>query len=75
LATRTFDTLRYLHSSLPGTFFGTRQEYDALNFEQRLAQNATVSVTVFDDWLGAVANWAETEALQLIGGIVGASLF
>ncbi|KAJ7221901.1 hypothetical protein C8J57DRAFT_1392465 [Mycena rebaudengoi] len=53
---------------ITGTFFGTRQEYDALNFEQRLAQNATVSVTVFDDWLGTVANWAETEALQLIGG-------
>ncbi|KAJ6580993.1 hypothetical protein B0H19DRAFT_490524 [Mycena capillaripes] len=55
-----------------GTYFGTEAEYKALNFEQRLAKNATVSVTVLDDWLGAVGNWAETEALKLVGGISGA---
>ncbi|KAJ6605849.1 hypothetical protein B0H10DRAFT_1957082 [Mycena sp. CBHHK59/15] len=52
---------------ITGTYFGTRDEYNALNFEQRLTQNATtVSVTVFDDWLGMVGNWAETEALKLV---------
>ncbi|KAJ6489878.1 hypothetical protein C8R45DRAFT_1138716 [Mycena sanguinolenta] len=54
-----------------GTYFGTEEEYKSLNFEQRLSQNATVSVTLFDDWLGAVGNWAEKEALQLVGGASG----
>ncbi|KAJ6474697.1 hypothetical protein C8R47DRAFT_708277 [Mycena vitilis] len=56
---------------ISGTYFGTEAEYKALNFEQRLAQNATVSVSVLDNWLGAVGNWAETEALKLVGGISG----
>ncbi|KAF7357043.1 hypothetical protein MVEN_01041100 [Mycena venus] len=55
---------------ISGTYFGTKEEYEALNFEQRLSKNATVSVSVLDDWLGAVGNWAETEALKLVGGIV-----
>ncbi|CAG7854205.1 SubName: Full=Related to reticuline oxidase (Berberine bridge enzyme) {ECO:0000313/EMBL:CCA70426.1} [Serendipita indica DSM 11827] len=56
---------------ISGTYFGTKEEYKALNFEQRLAQNATVSVTTLDNWLGTVTNWAENEALKLIGGISG----
>ncbi|KAJ7460832.1 hypothetical protein FB451DRAFT_1044988 [Mycena latifolia] len=57
---------------ISGTYFGTREEYLALNFEQQLSKNAKVSVTVLDDWLGAVGNWAETEALKLVGGVSGA---
>ncbi|KAJ7221928.1 hypothetical protein C8J57DRAFT_1536494 [Mycena rebaudengoi] len=57
---------------ISGTYFGTEEEYKALNFEQRLSKNAKVEVSVFDDWLGSVANWAENEALQLLGGISGA---
>ncbi|KAJ7708857.1 hypothetical protein B0H17DRAFT_1191356 [Mycena rosella] len=57
---------------ISGTYFGTRDEYNALNFEQRLTQNATaVSVSVLDDWLSLVGNWAETEALKLVGGVSG----
>ncbi|KAF7371027.1 Reticuline oxidase [Mycena sanguinolenta] len=56
---------------ISGTYFGTQDEYNALNFEGRLAQNATVTVSVLDDWLGIVGNWAETEALQIVGGISG----
>ncbi|PVF98620.1 FAD-binding domain-containing protein [Serendipita vermifera] len=56
---------------ISGTYFGTQEEYKALRFEERLAQNATVSVIQLDDWLGTVANWAENEALKLIGGIPG----
>ncbi|KAJ7483149.1 hypothetical protein FB451DRAFT_1393290 [Mycena latifolia] len=57
---------------ISGTYFGTQDEYNALNFEQRLTKNATaVSVSVLDDWLGIVGNWAETEALKLVGGISG----
>jgi hypothetical protein len=58
---------------ISGTYFGTQEEYDALNFESRLAQNATVTVHTIDNWLGAVTNWAENEALQLIGGVVSRS--
>ena len=53
-----------------GTYFGPKAEYDGLGFEAKLAQNAVVKTTVFDNWLGSVGNWAQTEALQLIGGIV-----
>ncbi|KAJ7319269.1 hypothetical protein DFH08DRAFT_390041 [Mycena albidolilacea] len=57
---------------ISGTYFGTRDEYNALNFEGKLTQNATaVSVSVLDDWLGLVGNWAETEALKIVGGISG----
>ncbi|KAJ7173714.1 hypothetical protein C8R46DRAFT_120639 [Mycena filopes] len=57
---------------ISGTYFGTRDEYNALNFEQRLTPNATaVSVSVLDDWLGVVGHWAETEALKIVGGISG----
>ncbi|KAF7309508.1 Reticuline oxidase [Mycena indigotica] len=52
-----------------GTFFGSREEFNALNFVGRLSGNATVEVSLLDTWLGIVANWAENEALQLIGGI------
>lgn len=53
-----------------GTFFGTKEAYDALGFEQKLTVNATsVTVTVLD-WLGTVANWAQNELLNIAGGIV-----
>jgi hypothetical protein len=69
------DHLRIIPSpSALGTYFGTRDEYNRLNFEARLAQHATaVSVSVVDDWLGVVGHWAETEALKVVGGIVSAS--
>ncbi|KAJ7493223.1 hypothetical protein B0H11DRAFT_1718318 [Mycena galericulata] len=58
---------------ISGTYFGTQDEYNALNFAGRLTQNnatATVaSVSVLDNWLGIVGNWAETEALQIVGGV------
>ncbi|KAJ7065278.1 hypothetical protein C8F01DRAFT_1218731 [Mycena amicta] len=55
---------------ITGTYFGTKAEYDALGFEKRLTQNATgVAVATLDNWLGTVLNWAENEALQLLGGI------
>ncbi|KAG8810357.1 hypothetical protein FRC18_004098 [Serendipita sp. 400] len=56
---------------ISGTYFGTQEQYNALQFEQRLAQNATVSIHTLDNWLGTVSNWAENEALKLIGGIPG----
>ncbi|KAJ6485687.1 hypothetical protein C8R45DRAFT_1074889 [Mycena sanguinolenta] len=50
---------------ISGTYFGTEQEYKALNFEQQLTrtQNATVSTAVLDDWLGVVDNWPKKRYL------------
>ncbi|KAJ7623614.1 hypothetical protein FB45DRAFT_926242 [Roridomyces roridus] len=55
---------------ISGTYFGTLDEYNALNFTGRLNQRVTnTSVTVLDTWLGMVGNWAENEALEVVGGI------
>ncbi|KAF7289457.1 Reticuline oxidase [Mycena chlorophos] len=54
---------------ITGTYFGTEAEYEATGFEKAVAANATnVAVSTIDNWLGTVAEWAENEALQLIGG-------
>jgi len=57
---------------IAGTYFGTRAEYDALKLEPQMASGSLVKVDVIDDWLGAVLNWAEGEALHLAGGIPAA---
>ncbi|KAF7317813.1 Reticuline oxidase [Mycena kentingensis (nom. inval.)] len=57
---------------ISGTYFGTRDEFNALNFLGRLEHpSAKVTVSRIDSWLGIVGNWAETEALKLIGGVSG----
>jgi hypothetical protein len=55
---------------ITGTYFGTQKEFAALQFEKRLGKNASVKIQVFNNWLGAVSHWAETEALKIVGGIV-----
>ena len=57
-----------------GTYFGPKSEYDALGFQDKLAQNAVVKVVEMVDWLGSVGHWAEDEALKLVGGIVSRHL-
>ncbi|KAJ7272724.1 hypothetical protein B0H12DRAFT_1319893 [Mycena haematopus] len=55
---------------ITATYFGTEEEYKALNFDKQLANdrhNATVLAVEVDDWLGAIDNWAE-EGLLLFGG-------
>jgi hypothetical protein len=61
---------RKLTIFLIGTYFGPKSEYEALGFQDRLAHNATVKVTELEDWLGSVTEWAQGEALKLVGGIV-----
>ena len=39
-----------------------------------MASGSLIKVDVIDGWLGAVLNWAEGEALQLVGGIVSLEL-
>ncbi|KAF7371028.1 Reticuline oxidase [Mycena sanguinolenta] len=67
-------TIFELTMIISGTYFGTEQEYRALNFEQQLTrtQNATVLTVVSDDWLGVVDNWAEEALLALSGGLPAA---
>jgi hypothetical protein len=57
-----------------GTYFGTRAEYDILDIEVQLGSGSLIKVDVIEDWLGTVLNWAENEALQIIGGIVSLRL-
>ena len=60
----------YLYIFYPGTYFGTRAEYDTLNIEAQLGSGSLIKVDVIDDWLSSVLNWAEDEVLQVGGGIV-----
>lgn len=55
-----------------GTFFGSKAEFDALNISSKLPQSDSVSITVFNDWLGLVSHWAEDVALEIAGGIPSA---
>ena len=66
--------LPYTHHISIGTYFGPKSEYDALGFQDKLAQNATVKVVELQDWLGLVGHWAETEGLKLIGSVVSCRL-
>ena len=65
------EKISYSYIFYSGSFFGTRSEYDALNIEVQLGSGSLIKVDVIEDWLGSVLNWAEDEALQVIGGIVG----
>jgi hypothetical protein len=57
---------------LQGTYFGSRDEFDALNLTSIFPNPFTSSVVVFDDWLGQVAHWGEDLALTIGGGISSA---
>ena len=67
-------TLPYTHHISIGTYFGPQSEYDALGFQDMLAQDAKVKVVELEDWLGSVSHWVEDEALKLIGGVVSCRL-
>jgi FAD/FMN-containing dehydrogenase len=54
---------------ISGTFFGSREEYDALNMEKRFPGNQDAKTVVFKDWVGLVAHWGEEMALRLGGGL------
>lgn len=45
-----------------GTFYGTQDEFEATGIQDRLPENGTITLT---DWLGALTDWAEKEALYL----------
>ncbi|KKK21447.1 hypothetical protein AOCH_000127 [Aspergillus ochraceoroseus] len=44
---------------ITGTFFGSKEEYNALKIETEFPGFAKGGTLVLDDWLGLVSNWAE----------------
>lgn len=52
-----------------GTFFGTKAEFDSFQLQNRFPANQGANVTVIDDWLALVTNWATGVDLQLTGGL------
>lgn len=54
--------------AITGTFFGTEEEYKALEIGSQFP-GTNGSAVVFQDWLGLVGNWAEDVVLQLGGGV------
>ncbi|KIM37158.1 Glucooligosaccharide oxidase [Hebeloma cylindrosporum] len=57
---------------ISGTYFGTRAEFNLLNLGGQLGPGALAKVNVFNDWLSSTLNWAEQEAINLLGGIPAA---
>lgn len=54
---------------ISGTFFGTQEEFYALNLTSVFPNVSSRKITVFNDWAGLVGHWAEDLGLQLGGGI------
>ncbi|KAF2431765.1 putative glucooligosaccharide oxidase [Tothia fuscella] len=57
---------------ISGTYFGSRDEFNALNLTSVFPDATTSDALVFDDWAGLVGHWGEDIALQLGGGISSA---
>lgn len=70
LTRKLASTLTVLEDSMiiTGTFFGTEEEYNALDIGSQWP-GVNGSAIVFQDWLGLVGNWAEEAVLQLGGGV------
>lgn len=70
LTRKLASTLTLLEDTLiiTGTFFGTEEEYKALDIGSQFP-GANGSAIVFQDWLGLVGDWAEEAALELGGGV------
>lgn len=67
-------TVAPLSMVITGTYFGTQEEFDALNFEEKFGENTNSSVAVFEDWLGLVAQWGQEIFLD-IGSSIPASFY
>ncbi|CAI7629535.1 unnamed protein product [Penicillium pancosmium] len=70
LTRKLASTLTLLEDTLiiTGTFFGTEEEYEALDIGSQFP-GANGTAVVFQDWLGLVGDWAEEAALELGGGV------
>lgn len=59
---------------ISGTFFGSEQEWDALNVTSVFPERSNEKVLVLDDFAGTVSKWAEDIALT-IGGVIASSFY
>ncbi len=50
---------------ISGTYFGTKEEFNAFQLDHRFSASTSSSVVEFADWLGLVAHWSEDLVLQL----------
>lgn len=51
---------------ISGTYFGTKEEFDAFQLEHRFSASTDSPSVEFDDWLGLVVHWGENLVLQPI---------
>lgn len=61
-------TLCGLGMIISGTFFGSKEEFDALNLESIFPQQHKSSIIEFNDWLALVIHWTEDVGLHIVGG-------
>ncbi|GAM43172.1 hypothetical protein TCE0_047r17763 [Talaromyces pinophilus] len=54
---------------IEGEFFGSLEDFEALQLESKFPANQGYNVTVFDDWLALVAAWGVQLGEDLTGGI------
>lgn len=70
--TRQFHTTMVIFDGdiiLEGVFFGTKEEYDALDLEKRFPIKNPGNVVVLTDWLGTVGHELQDIILKLLGGV------
>lgn len=61
-------TLCGLGMIISGTFFGSKEEFDALNLQNLFPQNHKSTIIEFNDWLALIVHWTEDVGLHLVGG-------
>jgi hypothetical protein len=57
---------------ISGTFFGTKEEFDAFELETHFPGFNSSNVLIVQDWLGLLGSWAEQAVLYIGGGIPAA---
>jgi hypothetical protein len=54
---------------LEGIFFGSKQQYDALELEKKFPTSESGTVLVLTDWLGMIGHGLEDTILRLVGDL------
>lgn len=54
---------------ISGTYFGPREEYDAMQLDAAFPGHQVAKTVKFYDYVSLVTHWAEEVALRLVGGI------
>lgn len=54
---------------ISGTFFGTQEEFNAMNITSAFPGSSNTSVVTLEGWEGIVTNWFDNAAQELGGGV------